>query len=129
MPTFLYEAVDSSGQKIRQKVEAQDKKAAVAIIRKKGLRPTGIKELEGEEMVGGESTAPSLDTSEPTRRGGGTGKVPRKLLTEFSTQLSILQTAGLPIVILRFPSSIRWAAYNYFQHSNPFPGSCPVLEL
>ena len=99
MPIFLYEAVDSSGQKIRQKIEAQDKKSAVANIRKKGLRPTGIKEVTdggGEDV---ESTAPSMDTAEPTgRRKGGTGSVPRRLLTEFSTQLSILQNAGLPIV-------------------------------
>ena len=98
MPTFLYEAVDSSGQKVRQKIEAQDKKAAVAIIRKKGLRPTGIKEVEGMESEGSTSTAPMMDTSVPTRKGSSSGKVPRKLLTEFSTQLSILQNAGLPIV-------------------------------
>ena len=101
MPIFLYEAVDSSGQKIRQKIEAQDKKSAVANIRKKGLRPTGIKEVTDGSGGGGEmeSTAPSMDTAEPTgRKRGGTGGVPRKLLTEFSTQLSILQNAGLPIV-------------------------------
>ncbi len=100
MPTFLFEAVDSSGNKVRERIDASDKKAAVQQIRKKGLRPTGIKELAGGESSSEpETTAPTMDIAEPTgRKGGGGKKVPTKLLAEFTTQLSILQNAGLPIV-------------------------------
>ncbi len=95
MPKFLYEAVDDAGKKVREQIEAPDKKAAVAKIRQQGQKPTAIKEISGDSGGGkkSSSSAPAPPTGE-----GKTGKVPLPLLTQFTTQLAILQDAGLPIV-------------------------------
>lgn len=98
MPTFLYEAVDDSGKKIRDQIDAPDKKAAVQGIRDLGYKPTAIKELSGGGGGGGPAAAAAGATPAAPSRGGGFGGVSTKILTSFTTQLSILQDAGLPIV-------------------------------
>jgi type IV pilus assembly protein PilC len=96
MPQFLYEAVDGSGKKIRDRVEASDKKQAVAQIRALGYKPVGIKEADAGEAGGSSAGGGGASAAAPTKvfRGG----VPLRTLTQFTTQLSILQDAGLPIV-------------------------------
>ncbi|MEM7166174.1 MAG: type II secretion system F family protein [Planctomycetota bacterium] len=95
MAVYAYEAIDSSGKKLRKEVEANDKNEAVQKIRTMGLRPTKIKEKRG-------ATAPASG-------GGADGKTKKKgiqlfdrinqqQLTQFTQQLATLQDAGLPIV-------------------------------
>ena len=98
MATFLYEAIGKDGKKVRDEIDAPDKKTAVAQIRSQGMKPTAIKESAGG--AGGGGGKHDLDDSgpAPTARAGRTGSVPLKLLTQFTTQLAILQNAGLPIV-------------------------------
>ena len=44
MPTFAYEAMNSSGQEVKDLVEANDSADAIAKIRGKGFFPTKVRE-------------------------------------------------------------------------------------
>ncbi len=93
MATFVYEAVDSKGKKIKDEIEAPTKQDAVNQIHDLGFFPSNIKEKGGS---GGAATAAAV----PTRKSAGMfgGGVSAKALTSFTSQLSTLQDAGLPIV-------------------------------
>ncbi len=91
MPTFEFEAMDATGQEIRDVIEAPSEEEAQTTIRQMGYFVTKIsaKRAEGEGAV----------VKGPKKKrgfaiGGGGGKV----VTAFTRQLSILQDAGLPIV-------------------------------
>jgi type IV pilus assembly protein PilC len=91
MPVYSYEAVDSKGKKIKAEIEAPTKQDAVNQIHDLGYFPSNIKEKGG----GGGGAIPTA------RKGGGSmfgGGVSAKALTAFTSQLSTLQDAGLPIV-------------------------------
>src|SRR3954466_9100656 len=97
MATFAYEAMNSSGQEVKDEVEANDSAEAIAKIRGKGFFPTKVREKAGKKAVKkkkgeAESTAPTRKL--PISIGG----VPRKQLVTFTRQLSTLQDAGLPIL-------------------------------
>ena len=47
MATFTYEAMNSSGQEVKDEIEAADSSEAIAKIRNKGYFPTKVKEKEG----------------------------------------------------------------------------------
>jgi len=92
MPVYVYEAVDSKGKKIKDQIEAPTKQDAVNQIHDMGYFPSNIKEKGG--------TAPAAVATAPRKRSGnlfGSG-VSAKMLTAFTSQLSTLQDAGLPIV-------------------------------
>ncbi|HLL90751.1 MAG TPA: type II secretion system F family protein, partial [Tepidisphaeraceae bacterium] len=95
MATFVFEAMNSSGQEVREEIEADSNEAAIAKIRGRGLFPTKVKEKAAKKKVGKKSAAP-VDTKKklPFAIGG----VPRKQLVGFTRQLSTLQDAGLPIL-------------------------------
>jgi type IV pilus assembly protein PilC len=94
MPVFAYEAVDNDGKKVRSDVTASSKDDALKMIRQQGLRPTKI--------------AQKKDAARPVAAGAPKAKKRRALaifdtvkssqVTTFTTQLSTLQDAGLPIV-------------------------------
>src|SRR5215213_7745519 len=100
MPTYAYEAMNSSGQEVKEEVEAASSEEAIAKIRGKGYFPTKVREKaakkgakakkksspEGETMVAKKKMPMSI------------GGVPRKQLVAFTRQLSTLQDAGLPIL-------------------------------
>jgi len=96
MPTFAYEAMNSSGQEVKDSVEANDSADAIAKIRGKGFFPTKVREQAvkkvGKKKKQAEATAPTRKM--PISIGG----VPRKQLVSFTRQLSTLQDAGLPIL-------------------------------
>lgn len=97
MATYAYEAMNSSGQEVKDEVEAASSEEAIAKIRQKGFFPTKVREKAGKKKVGKKAQA------DPT---GGTkrkmpiaiGGVKTKQLTAFTRQLSTLQDAGLPIL-------------------------------
>ncbi|MEK7484832.1 MAG: type II secretion system F family protein [Planctomycetota bacterium] len=95
MPTFSYEAVDSAGKKVQDEIESPTKEEAVNAIHSKGLFPSSVK-----EKTGGTGTAKAEKKEKEKKRKFGSvgGKIPSKILVEFTVQLSILQDAGLPIV-------------------------------
>lgn len=91
MPTFTYEAMNQSGQDVKDEIDAQSSEDALAKIRSLGYFPTRIREK------GGRSKAPT--TKKKGKKGftigGGVGT---KALTQMTRQLSTLQDAGLPIL-------------------------------
>jgi type IV pilus assembly protein PilC len=122
MATYVFEAMDSRGQKVRKEIDAPSRDEAIAQIRGMGLHPTAIKQRGG----GGDGGAASGRTSsraaakssrtsarassrqkkaaaaEPAPAGRKKarvfGGVKLAELTAFTSQLSTLQDAGLPLV-------------------------------
>jgi type IV pilus assembly protein PilC len=92
MPIFQYEAMDKTGQEVRDVIEAENQEAAQATIRQRGQFVTKIavkKDRKGRgEKVAGAKKGKTFVL-------GGVGS---KTLTTFTRQLAILQEAGLPIL-------------------------------
>ena len=91
MPTYQFEAMDATGQEIRDVIEAPSEEEAQATIRQMGYFITKIavkrqKRAAAEKAKGGR------------KRSFAIGGVNSKALTTFTRQLSILQDAGLPIL-------------------------------
>ncbi len=91
MPTFQFEAMDKTGQEVRDTIEAQTQEEAQATIKQRGLFVTkiGVKKARkgaAEKKAGKKGKTFVL---------GGVGS---KTLTTFTRQLAILQEAGLPIL-------------------------------
>jgi len=91
MPTFQFEAMDATGQEIKDVIEAANQEEAQATIRQMGYFVTRINVQKGEAAaaVGGKA-----------KKGKSfvIGGASSKHLTLFTRQLSILQDAGLPIL-------------------------------
>src|SRR5271154_3841762 len=97
MATFTFEAMNKSGQEVKNEVEAASHEEAIARIRQQGLFPTKVREKSAKKLgrrkaAGGPGGAPKRKM--PISIGG----VPRKQLVTFTRQLSTLQDAGLPIL-------------------------------
>ena len=92
MPTFQYEAMDASGQEIRNELDAANEEEAQQTSRQMGYYVTRI------------SVKKSKRGATAAKKGGGKGKsfvlggVSTKMLSMFTRQLSTLQDAGLPIL-------------------------------
>ena len=91
MPTFQFEAMDATGQEIKDVIEAPTEEEAQATIRQMGYFVTKIAEKK-TRAVGAERKA------KKTGKTLALGRVKPKQLTTFTRQLSILQDAGLPIL-------------------------------
>jgi type IV pilus assembly protein PilC len=90
MPTYLYEAMDQTGQEIKDELEAANEEEAQATIRQMGYYVTKLSVKRARKA--GPSKA---------KKRGKTftlGGVNTKQLTAFTRQLSILQDAGLPVL-------------------------------
>ena len=92
MPTFQFEAMDKSGQEIRESIEADSQEQAVATIKQKGYFLTKIAQKKARK--GQAEKAPGSKKGKAFALGG----VNSKTLTTFTRQLAILQEAGLPIL-------------------------------
>lgn len=96
MSTFQYVALNSSGQEVKDEVEATNRDDAIAKIRQRGQIPTKLKEKAAKKSVK-KKDAEAVTTSTrkmPISFGG----VPQKQIVAFTRQLSTLQDAGLPIL-------------------------------
>lgn len=91
MPTYQFEAMDSTGKEIKDVVEAVNEEEAQATIKQMGYYITRI-QLKKERRSGSQTGANGRNK---TFTFGG---VSSKALTTFTRQLSILQDAGLPIL-------------------------------
>ncbi|MHC4715385.1 MAG: type II secretion system F family protein [Planctomycetota bacterium] len=99
MPTFQYEAMNSVGQVVKADVEANSQEEAIAKIRAMGHFPTKIKERAARKGARAAQAAGGQAAAGPARgRRRSVGRVPTKILTQFTRQLSTLQDAGLPIL-------------------------------
>ena len=95
MPIFKYEAVDSKGTLVKDKVEASSTEEAIEKIHSKNYYPTRVRQLKGRDKStagSGKKRKGKLDI------GISISKVKAKQLNLFTRQLSTLQDAGIPIV-------------------------------
>src|SRR5690606_7481595 len=90
MPTFQFEAMDSTGAEIKDVIDAATEEDAQATIRQMGYFVTKISVKKARKKA--EAGGPKK------KRGFVFGGVKSKDLTAFTRQLSILQDAGLPIL-------------------------------
>jgi type IV pilus assembly protein PilC len=92
MPVFTFKAVDSQARQVVDEIEAANVEEATNLIKSKGYFPTEIKP----------KAAPPKAAPAPAEKKKkfviGFGKVKNRDLVQFTTQLSILVDAGLPIV-------------------------------
>src|SRR5438270_2391350 len=98
MPTFAYEAMNSSGQEIKEEIDATDSTEAIAKSRGKGLFPTKVREKAGKKTVKRKKGEAATEMSPKRKMPFAIGGVARKQLVSFTRQLSTLQDAGLPIL-------------------------------
>ena len=96
MPLFAYTAVDAQGKTHQGTLEANNASDAALAVKKKGQFPTNIAETTADAAGKVKKKGFSLNFS--FGGGGGTGKVPAKILTIFTRQLSTLISAGLPLL-------------------------------
>jgi len=94
MPLFAYTAVDAQGKTHQGTVEANSAADAASSIKKQGRFPTNIAETSAAAKPKGKGFSLSFSMG----GGSGTGKVPAKVLTVFTRQLSTLISAGLPLL-------------------------------
>lgn len=90
MPTFKFEAMDPTGQEIKDEIEAQNEDEAQATIRQMGYYVTKIAVKRNKQAAG--------PAKSKKKRAFAIGGVGTQELTLFTRQLSILQDAGLPIL-------------------------------
>jgi len=95
MPLFAYTAVDAQGKTHQGSVEANSAADAATAIKKQGRFPTNIAETTA---AAGKAKGKGFSLSFSLGGGAGTGKVPAKVLTVFTRQLSTLISAGLPLL-------------------------------
>jgi type IV pilus assembly protein PilC len=89
--------MNSSGQEVKEEIDANDSAEAIAKIRGKGLFPTKVREKAAKKRVGKKKEEEQSLT--PKRKMPiAIGGVSRKQLVSFTRQLSTLQDAGLPIL-------------------------------
>ncbi|NLE38249.1 MAG: type II secretion system F family protein, partial [Pirellulaceae bacterium] len=92
MPTFQFEAMDSTGQEIKDVIDAPSEEEAQATIRQMGYFVTKISVKRSRKA----DAAKKADKKKG--KSFAIGGVKLKTLTTFTRQLSILQDAGLPIL-------------------------------
>lgn len=90
MPTYQFEAMDATGQEIKDVIDAASEDEAQTTIRQMGYFVTKISVKKG--------AGAAAEAAARKKRAFAIGKVKSKHLTAFTRQLSILQDAGLPIL-------------------------------
>ncbi len=90
MPVFAVEAIDSNGTKVKKDIDAASKDAAIKQIRSDGLRPTRVSMKA--------RSAAAADVKKKKKGFILFDRIKHGQIVTFTTQLSTLQDAGLPIV-------------------------------
>ncbi|MBI4601078.1 MAG: type II secretion system F family protein [Planctomycetes bacterium] len=91
MPVFACEAIDANGQKIAKELNAASKDDALKQLRAQGLRPTRV-------TVKPKAAAPPGQEKKKKKGFILFDRVKQAQIVTFTSQLSTLQDAGLPIV-------------------------------
>ncbi|MFK8113085.1 MAG: type II secretion system F family protein, partial [Rubripirellula sp.] len=90
MPIYQFEAMDATGQEIRDEIDAANEEEAQTTIRQMGYFVTKISVKK--------QAAAAKAGKAGKKRAFGLGKAKTKHICAFTRQLSILQDAGLPIL-------------------------------
>ena len=93
MPTYKFEALNTSGQEVKESVEASNEEEASQKIKAMGYFVTKLTAVQGK--TGKKKGAKKTGKSRKTFVIGG---VKQKMLTIFTRQFSTLQDAGLPVL-------------------------------
>jgi type IV pilus assembly protein PilC len=94
MPTYKYEAMDTSGGEVKDSVEAMNEEEAQQKIKQMGYFVTKITEQAGTKKKGKKALAGKRKRGRVFTIGG----VSTKALCTFTRQFSTLQDAGLPVL-------------------------------
>lgn len=94
MPQFLYKALKSDGSVDTGPIEASGRQEAFRILEGRGLTPVALD--EGSQRSGG-GGAVAGGESKPTHGVRHSGRVPFRVLENFTRQLSSLLAAGVPL--------------------------------
>ena len=94
MPIFKYEAVDSKGLLVKDRVEAESTEEAIDKIHSDGFYPTQVKQIKERHKP----TTGDKKKRKGTLTSITIGKINAKEINNFTRQLSTLQDAGIPIV-------------------------------
>src|SRR5438270_2418040 len=94
MPTYKYEALDTSGAEVKDSIEATNEEEASQKIKAMGYFVTKLTAVSGGKGKKGKK-AKKTGKSRKTFTIGG---VSQKMLTLFTRQFSTLQDAGLPVL-------------------------------
>src|SRR6266487_1386004 len=92
MPTYKYEALDTSGNEVKDSVEASNETEAQQKVKSMGYLVTKL-----TAMAGGKGTKKKKKTGK-SRKTFTIGGVKQKQLVTFTRQFSTLQDAGLPVL-------------------------------
>src|SRR5947209_6257661 len=95
MPTFKFEAMDTTGGEVKDSVEAASEEEAQQKIRNMGYFVTKITEVAGKKAKGKKGKGKGRRKKGQTFTIGG---VSSKKLCTFTRQFSTLQDAGLPVL-------------------------------
>ncbi|MBC7785364.1 MAG: type II secretion system F family protein [Burkholderiales bacterium] len=98
MPFYAFEAMNSSGQEVKDEIEATSSDEAIKKIRSKGFFPTKVREKAQKKSVKKKKEEEAVSGGPRRKMPLSIGGVPRKQLVNFTRQLSTLQDAGLPIL-------------------------------
>src|SRR4051794_21468961 len=98
MATYAFEAMNASGQEVKDEIDATTSEEAIAKIRAKGFFPTKVREKAAKKSVKKKKEADTEVTAKKRKMPISIGGGPRKQLVPFPRQLSTLQDAGLPIL-------------------------------
>jgi type IV pilus assembly protein PilC len=94
MPTYKFEAMDTTGSEVKSSVDAVNEEEAQQKIRQMGYFVTKLIETgEGKKKKGKKKGA-----GRKRRKTFTIGKVKQKKLVTFTRQFSVLQDAGLPVL-------------------------------
>lgn len=95
MPTYKYEAMDTTGGEIKDTIEATNEEEAQQKIRQLGYFVTRLTEVAGTRK--GKKDKKKADKKKKTKT-FTLGGVKTKHLVTFTRQFSVLQDAGLPVL-------------------------------
>lgn len=96
MPTFKYEALDTSGNEVKDSVEASNEEEASVKIKSMGYFVTKLTAMAGGG--GGATKGKKKKKAGKSRKTFTIGGVKNKMLVTFTRQFSTLQDAGLPVL-------------------------------
>jgi general secretion pathway protein F len=93
MTAFRYQAIEASGGSVEGLIEAEDRRAALQLLGRRGLFPSNL-EISGN---GAAKTAPSAEKSPRLPQVRARSRVGRKDITAFTREISALLAATIPI--------------------------------
>src|SRR3954469_22455195 len=93
MPTYKYEALDTSGAEVKDSVEASNEEEAQQKVKAMGYFVTKL-----TAMAGGGAKGKKKKKAGKSRKTFVIGGVKQKMLVTFTRQFSTLQDAGLPVL-------------------------------